>query len=57
MERGVLKRVKSLYILIKKTRLSMKFKHESGLSLIYKNKDVIFILRKITFEKFSLYTL
>lgn len=34
----------------------MKFKHESGLSLIYKNKDVIFILRKITFEKFSLYT-
>lgn len=34
----------------------MKFKHESGLSLIYKNKDVIFILRKITFEKFRLYT-
>lgn len=34
----------------------MKFKHESGLLLIYKNKDVIFILRKITFEKFSLYT-
>lgn len=31
----------------------MKFKHESGLSLIYKNKDVIFILRKITFEKFK----
>lgn len=30
----------------------MKFKHESGLSLIYKKKDVIFILRKITFQNF-----
>lgn len=33
----------------------MKFKYELGLLFIYKNKDVIFIFRKIIFEKFSLY--
>lgn len=35
----------------------MKFKYELGLLFIYKNKDVIFIFRKIIFEKFSLYIL
>lgn len=56
MERGGVKKSKIIVYFNQKTRLSMKFKHESGLLLIYENKDVIFILRKITFEKFSLYT-